>query len=162
MNVNDLAVQLGEALKAKQWRMATAESCTGGAVAVAVTDIAGSSEWFDRAFVTYTNESKCDMLGVEPEVLDRYGAVSEETVKQMAEGALKASQANVSVAISGIAGPSGGSDAKPLGTVWIAWASDVGGLKSHCFLFVGDRLSVRKQAVAAALQGLINIAGQTP
>ena len=162
MHQSDLASQLGVVLKARQWKMTAAESCTGGGVAVAVTEVAGSSVWFDRAFVTYSNESKCEMLGVNPDTLCEFGAVSEETVRQMAQGALQASRADVSVAISGIAGPDGGSESKPVGTVWMAWADVSGGLQARCFRFAGDRFSVRQQAVSAALQELINIAELTP
>jgi len=162
MQQDELARQLGAALSAKHWRMASAESCTGGGVAVAVTDIAGSSEWFDRAFVTYSNESKRDMLGVDLAIIEHHGAVSRQTVEQMAQGALRASRANISVAISGVAGPGGGSETKPVGTVWIAWADEYGRLSSHCFQFTGDRFAVRSQAIVAALRGLINIVEQTP
>lgn len=119
--IDRLSRELGEALQARGWFAATAESCTGGGVATAITDIAGSSGWFDRGFVTYTNEAKQQMLGVSIDSLLRHGAVSEAVVLEMARGGLARSDAGICVAISGIAGPGGGSDDKPVGTVWFAW-----------------------------------------
>lgn len=129
-HIQALANQLGDALAKQQWVATTAESCTGGGVATAITDIAGSSQWFDRAFITYSNEAKMQMLGVQAETLANHGAVSEPVVEQMAEGALTNSLADISVAISGIAGPTGGTEEKPVGTVWFAWADKQGWRKT--------------------------------
>ena len=155
--LNDLAIQVGVLLKQHQQMLATAESCTGGWVAREITAIPGSSHWFDRGFVTYTNLSKQEMLGVSSVTLADHGAVSEQTVREMAAGALQNSQASVSVAISGIAGPGGGSEEKPVGTVWIAWAAVNQGTRCKRELFDGDREQVRYQAVASALQGLLDL-----
>ncbi|MBZ0070116.1 MAG: nicotinamide-nucleotide amidase [Gammaproteobacteria bacterium] len=156
-----LARLLGERLRASGQRVATAESCTGGWVAKVLTDIAGSSQWFERGFVTYTNASKQDLLGVDAEVLTGHGAVSAATVEAMASGALVRSRAQFSCAISGIAGPGGGTPDKPVGLVWFAWARGSGSaaVRSECRQFTGDREAVRRQAVAHALQGLIDAAG---
>lgn len=134
--------------------LATAESCTGGWVAQALTSVSGSSRWFERGFVTYSNRSKQEMLGVSAGTLARYGAVSEQTVREMAEGALQHSHAQVSVAISGIAGPGGGVLDKPVGTVCLAWAAVATATRSQTLHLSGDRQQVRYQAVAAALQGV--------
>ncbi|MDP2827414.1 MAG: nicotinamide-nucleotide amidase [Sulfuricellaceae bacterium] len=150
-----LAEETGLALKAKGWMLATAESCTGGWVGEAVTAISGSSAWYDRGFITYTNESKQEMLGVSSATLEQFGAVSEETVREMAAGALRHSRANISVAISGIAGPTGGSPGKPVGTVCLAWAVRDGTVESERCLFAGDRQAVRRQAVERALRGVL-------
>lgn len=151
-----LAQALGEALRARGWRLAAAESCTGGWVAKLITDVAGSSEWFDRGFVTYSNAAKQDMLGVRAETLAAHGAVSEATVREMAAGALARSRAQISVAISGIAGPGGGSPEKPVGLVWFAWALAGGGVYAEHARFGGDRDAVRRQAAAAALKGVVD------
>lgn len=151
-----LSKQLGQLLIAHHWSCTVAESCTGGSLAAAITDIPGSSEWFDRGFITYSNASKHEMLGVPEVILKHHGAVSEETVRAMVMGAIKASKAQCGVAISGIAGPSGGSLLKPVGTVWIAWACGVEPAQATCYLFAGDREAVRKQSVIMALQGLIS------
>jgi nicotinamide-nucleotide amidase len=150
-----LAEETGHALKARGWMLATAESCTGGWVGEAVTDVAGSSAWYDRGFITYTNASKHEMLGVQAQTLAQHGAVSEQTVREMAAGVLLHSQAHISLAISGIAGPTGGSPDKPVGTVCFAWAVKNGPLKSERHVFAGDRRAVRKQAVSHALQGVL-------
>lgn len=135
--------------------LVTAESCTGGWVAKMMTDVAGSSAWFDRGFVSYTNQSKQDMLGVRAGLLEQQGAVSEPVARAMAEGALTNSQGDMSVAITGIAGPGGGSANKPVGLVWFAWAARDGWRHSEHRVFDGDRHEVREQAVAHALQVLI-------
>jgi nicotinamide-nucleotide amidase len=134
--------------------VASAESCTGGGIAAALTDVPGSSAWFDRGFVTYSNQAKQDMLGVSPETLLRYGAVSRETVIEMVRGALARSPAQLGVAVSGVAGPGGGTRDKPVGTVWIAWATanDVAAVHR---LFPGDRAAVRAATVDLALAGLV-------
>ena len=152
-----LAEQVAAALLARGWMLATAESCTGGWVAKVCTDLAGSSRWFERGFVTYTNEAKQEMLGVEPGVLAELGAVSEATVRQMAAGALARSRAQVSLAISGIAGPAGATPFKPVGMVCLAWALRDGEVVGSTRHFDGDRDAVRRQAVAAALQGVLDV-----
>ena len=150
-----LAVRLGQALLARGRRVAVAESCTGGLIAAAITDIAGSSGWFDRGFVTYSNEAKVELLGVAPETLAASGAVSEETARQMAAGALTRSAADVAVAVTGIAGPGGGSPDKPVGTVCLAWARRGGTPEAVTRHFAGDRSEVRRATVEAALEGLL-------
>ena len=155
----DLARALGEAcLRRKVW-IATAESCTGGAVAEAITRLAGSSSWFDRAFVTYTNQAKEQMLGVSRETIRGNGAVSEDVAAEMASGALAASPADAAVAVTGIAGPGGGTMTKPVGLVWFAWAYRGGPVQCRRFVFDGDREAVRRQSVLVALQGLIDLIG---
>lgn len=145
---------LGDVLRERQWSIACAESCTGGGIAAALTDVAGSSDWFDRGFVTYSNRAKQMMLGVNESTLERYGAVSRETVIEMAKGALGRSEAQLTVAVSGIAGPGGGTPHKPVGTVWLAWAGwdFVEAVRHH---YSGDRAAVRSAAVDAALEGLL-------
>lgn len=155
-DIIELAQRLGQVLQAKNWLAATAESCTGGGVAYAITAISGSSAWFDRSFVTYTNEAKQQMLGVAVSTLETYGAVSEAVVREMTAGTLAHSQANIAVAISGIAGPTGGSDEKPVGTVWIAWQTCEGEARAERYLFSGDREQVRLQAIREALSGLLS------
>jgi len=150
----DLVFQIGEILKQKKLILATAESCTGGQVAQMVTAVPGSSEWFERGFVTYSNQSKIEMLGVAPVTLTQYGAVSAEVVREMAEGALRYSHAQVSLAITGIAGPGGGSPQKPVGTVWFAWARIGHITQVQSQIFKGDRVAVRDQAAIFALQKL--------
>jgi nicotinamide-nucleotide amidase len=153
--LENLAQQLGAQLLARGEFLTAAESCTGGWLAQSVTAIAGSSGWFDRGFVTYSNAAKVDMLGVAETTLERHGAVSEATARAMAQGALDHSRADWSVAITGIAGPSGGSREKPVGTVCFAWASKEGGCEAQTCLFAGDRAEVREQSVRHALRGLI-------
>ncbi|MDP2785406.1 MAG: CinA family protein [Sulfurimicrobium sp.] len=150
-----LAKETGLALKARGWMLATAESCTGGWVGEIVTAVPGSSAWYDRGFITYTNVSKQEMLGVQAQTLQQSGAVSEETVREMASGTLLHSQANITLAISGVAGPGGGSPGKPVGTVCFAWAVRNGVLKSERYIFDGDRYSVRHQAVEHGLRGVL-------
>ncbi|MFZ5621576.1 MAG: nicotinamide-nucleotide amidase [Pseudomonadota bacterium] len=158
-DLTKLARRLGERLRETGRMVATAESCTGGWVAKVLTDIAGSSRWFERGFVTYTNESKQELLGVSAEVLAAEGAVSAATVAAMARGTLERSRAQLSCAISGIAGPGGATPDKPVGLVWFAWAGRDGAVRSERRVFAGDREAVRRQAVAHALQGLIDAAG---
>jgi nicotinamide-nucleotide amidase len=150
-----LAALAGARLKAKGLLLATAESCTGGWVSAAVTSVAGSSEWFERGFVTYSNEAKQELLGVSPETLAAQGAVSEPVAREMAQGALRHSRAEVAVAITGVAGPSGGTPGKPVGTVCLAWAGPAPKIDSVTRHFSGDREQVRRQSVIAALQGLL-------
>ncbi|MCK0537534.1 CinA family protein [Alcanivorax quisquiliarum] len=155
MRHQQLATEVGEALARAEISLATAESCTGGAIAAAITDIAGCSGWFERGFVTYSNESKMAMLGVPQELLAQHGAVSEPVARAMAEGALQHSLADISVAVTGIAGPDGGSAEKPVGTVWFAWARRDGGTDTHCQCLAGDRDGVRSGAIEVALRGLL-------
>lgn len=150
-----MSQQLGLLLAKQQQILTTAESCTGGGVAYWVTEVAGSSAWFDRSFVTYSNEAKQEMLGVRQVTLQQFGAVSEQTVEEMALGALLHSKATLAAAISGIAGPSGGSTEKPVGTVCFGFASAQGWLKVETCHFAGDREQVRQQAIAYVLQSLI-------
>jgi len=152
--VNALARKVGRRLKASGAKLATAESCTGGWVAQAVTAISGSSAWFERGFVTYSNEAKQEMLGVKRATLKKHGAVSEETAREMARGALERSQATVAVSITGVAGPTGGTPEKPVGTVCFAWARD-GAVRSETRRFAGDREGIRRQSVILALEGVL-------
>lgn len=155
-----LAEETGQALKAKGWMLATAESCTGGWVGEIITAVPGSSSWYDRGFITYSNEAKQEMLGVQALTLQQSGAVSEETAREMADGVLLHSHAKISLAISGIAGPAGGSPGKPVGTVCFAWSIRDGAASGRCVksesrLFPGDRREVRRQAVEHALRGVL-------
>ena len=154
--MNQLAQKVGARLKAAGAVLATAESCTGGWVAEVVTSVSGSSDWFDRGFVTYSNEAKREMLGVKAATLDRHGAVSEETAREMAKGALERSRATIAVSVTGIAGPTGGSDAKPVGMVCFSFASS-GRVFSETRQFAGDRESVRRQSVVRALEGVLEL-----
>jgi nicotinamide-nucleotide amidase len=152
-----LVHQVAQALMAKGWMLATAESCTGGLIAAACTDVAGSSAWFDRSAVTYSNEAKTDMLGVLPELLAQHGAVSEPVARAMAEGILLRSKAHIAVAVTGVAGPGGGSPSKPVGTVWLAWAwrdalaAEPSGTGAMLMQLMGDRRAVRAATVRRAL-----------
>ena len=149
-----LARTTGERLLAARHRLATAESCTGGWIAKAVTDVAGSSAWFDCGMAAYSYEAKQALLGVRPQTLETHGAVSRETVVEMVSGALVHSGATIAVAVTGIAGPGGGTEDKPVGTVWVAWKRRGGYPRAEVFHFEGDRDAVRRQTVAAALRGL--------
>ncbi|MDH5518805.1 MAG: nicotinamide-nucleotide amidohydrolase family protein [Gammaproteobacteria bacterium] len=152
-----LMTELADRLCDKGFKMACAESCTGGWLAKAATDLAGSSGWFDRGLVSYSNQAKQDLLGVSESTLAHYGAVSEETVTEMVNGLLLIEAVSIGVAISGIAGPAGGTAEKPLGTVWIAWKMRNRPSISQCFLFSGGRTEVRLQATIAAVSGLIDL-----
>lgn len=152
-----LVQSLAERLLARGAMLATAESCTGGLIAAACTELAGSSAWFERGFVTYSNQAKTDMLGVPPVLIERHGAVSEEVARAMAEGALQRAAVQVAVSVTGIAGPSGGSIDKPVGTVWIAWAVPGHDTRAQGHCFQGDRAQVRAQTCDAALRGLIQM-----
>jgi nicotinamide-nucleotide amidase len=154
-SIKELAQKLGEQLAAKDWRIATAESCTGGGVAAAITAIAGSSAWFEYGVVSYANVAKQKLLGVSAQTLDIEGAVSEAVVVEMARGALALSGADLAVAISGIAGPSGATPGKPVGTVWFAWATAAGDLKTDMQLIDGDRAAVQHGEVIYALEGAL-------
>jgi nicotinamide-nucleotide amidase len=149
---------LADSLLQHRAAMATAESCTGGLVAAGCTDLAGSSAWFERGFVTYSNEAKTDMLGVEAALIEAHGAVSEAVARAMAQGAIVRSNAQVSLAVTGVAGPTGGSVAKPVGTVWFAW-SVLGVVTSECRRFPGDRAAVRSATVRHALARLLALVG---
>ena len=151
----NLSQQLGQALLQNNATVTTAESCTGG-VASAITEVAGSSQWFGRGFVTYANQAKHDMLHVPETVLSTQGAVSEAVVRAMVQGAAQSAGADYAVAISGIAGPGGGSEDKPVGTVWFAWLSP-GGISSQVHMLTGDRTAVREQAVKISIQELLHL-----
>ncbi len=165
-----LTEQLAEVLLQHGWMLATAESCTGGMIAVNCTDLSGSSHWFERGFVTYSNEAKHEMLGVKPSLIAEYGAVSEGVAKAMALGAMRHSRAQVTVAVTGVAGPTGGSADKPVGTVWFAWAtpSDAGPtlgaetawVKTEVMRFSGDRAAVREATTQHALKTLLDMLQQ--
>ncbi|MFO1319697.1 MAG: nicotinamide-nucleotide amidohydrolase family protein [Burkholderiales bacterium] len=157
-SLESLSEHVGRSLHARGWMLATAESCTGGWIGEVVTRISGSSAWYDRGFITYSNAAKEAMLGVRAETLRWHGAVSEPTVVEMAEGALRQSLAAVAVAVSGVAGPGGGTPEKPVGTVCIAWATASGARIAQSFRFDGDRTAVRRQTVVAALEGVIRVA----
>ena len=151
-----LAGLLADVLLKKGWLLATAESCTGGMISAACTDLAGSSNWFERGFVTYSNEAKTEMLGVAAALVTAHGAVSEEVARAMVQGAITHSRARVAVAVTGVAGPTGGSHAKPVGTVWFGFMVD-GQLSSERQHFDGDRAAVRSATVRHALQRLVQL-----
>ncbi|HKJ18679.1 MAG TPA: CinA family protein [Xanthomonadales bacterium] len=155
-SVDNLVVRLAEQLVANGWKMAAAESCTGGWISKVCTDVPGSSAWFERAFITYSNEAKNQMLGVDEKLLLEFGAVSREVAEAMAEGAAANAPVQVSVAVTGVAGPDGGSDEKPVGTVWFAWSVDQK-IVSECCRFDGDREAVRRQTVEHALERLFSL-----
>ena len=157
MELMELAMAVAERLEKRGLKLATAESCTGGWAAQVLTSVPGSSAWFERGFVTYTNSAKQEMLGVSAETLELNGAVSEETVREMAQGTIRHSHAQVSLAISGVAGPAGGSVEKPVGTVCFGWAHKGAKTISCRQHFDGDREAVRRQAVVFALQGVIDL-----
>ncbi|MBO1924450.1 MULTISPECIES: CinA family protein [Thiomicrorhabdus] len=158
MDFTDQMSALGQKLVEKNETVVTAESCTGGMIAEALTSIGGSTAWFDRAYITYSYESKREMLGVKELTIQKQGAVSQACVEEMVLGALQQSHATVAVACSGIAGPGGGSPQKPVGTVWLAWAKQGHDkVESQCFVFDGDRQAVREQATRAALQGISDL-----
>ncbi|MCU0941982.1 MAG: CinA family protein [Hydrogenophaga sp.] len=150
----DLVSRLARRLREREWTMATAESCTGGLIASACTELSGSSDWFDRGFVTYSNQAKTDMLGVPADLIERVGAVSEPVARAMAIGALEHAGVRCTVAVTGVAGPTGGSDDKPVGTVWFAWCTPAGQFAERQ-RFNGDRAAVRRATVAHALGGLL-------
>lgn len=152
----DSCALLARLLLKNGWVMATAESCTGGLIAATCTELAGSSQWFERGFVSYSNAAKCELLDVDAALIDAHGAVSEPVVRAMAVGALAHSHAQVAVAVTGVAGPSGGSAAKPVGTVWLAWATPTG-LTSEAQHFAGDRTAVRQATVRHALTRLAEL-----
>ncbi|AXF75300.1 nicotinamide-nucleotide amidase [Erwinia tracheiphila] len=150
-DLNKLSSEIGQRLQSLKATMTTAESCTGGWIAKVITDIPGSSCWFERGFVTYSNQSKQEMVGVTPDSLTQYGAVSEQVVREMAEGARAAAGADFSISVSGIAGPDGGSEEKPVGTVWFGFAAANQETLTQRQVFSGDREAVRRQATAWGL-----------
>jgi len=161
-----LSQALGQRLMELGWTITTAESCTGGGISAAITEIAGSSNYFNCAFITYSNESKSEMVNVSAQSLVQHGAVSRQVVEQMATGAAKKAKANIAIAVSGVAGPGGGSAEKPVGTVWIAIYSNNGGsadrttVWSHCYLFTGDRNSIRQRTIETALTKVLALIGE--
>lgn len=152
-----MAERLGQVLLAARQMLVTAESCTGGGIAHLITSIAGSSQWFERGFITYSNASKQELLGVGQELITTYGAVSEQTAVAMAQGALNNSRADISVAVTGIAGPDGGSEEKPVGTVCFAWGRRDDETRTARVVFEGDRQQVRERAVLMAIEGLLDM-----
>ncbi|MDP5292210.1 CinA family protein [Oceanimonas sp. CHS3-5] len=163
MDTDTLARQLGEALQARGIMMTTAESCTGGGIAAAMTDIAGSSAWFDRGFVTYSNAAKHDMLGVDTALIERHGAVSREVAEAMVRGACAQSGCGLGVAVTGVAGPGGGSPEKPVGTVWLAcYSTSADRLDCRLLRLDGDRSQIRHQTVLHALQACLDLLEQNP
>ena len=157
VELKQLAQGVNHRLRSKGGLMASAESCTGGWIAKAMTDVPGSSGCFDRAFITYSNEAKQEMLGVAAETLKQHGAVSEAVVREMVQGALERSRATVAVAVSGIAGPDGGTEEKPVGTVWLAWGLGSGEIMTAKEMFSGDREEVRYRSSVSALQGILDL-----
>ena len=155
-----LVQQLATELLARGWKLVTAESCTGGMIAAACTDLAGSSEWFERGLVTYSNVAKAELLGVDAALLERHGAVSDAVVRAMARGAVGHARADVSIAVTGVAGPGGGSPQKPVGTVWLGWSvqGKVSSRLCHC---AGDRAAIRRETVVLAIRGLLDLLGQS-
>ncbi|RQS15759.1 CinA family protein [Burkholderia sp. Bp8998] len=154
--VHQLAIRAGNKLRDEHLSLATAESCTGGMIAAAITDISGSSQWFERGFVTYSNQAKIEMIGVPPDLIEKHGAVSEPVARAMAEGALRNSRAQVALSVTGIAGPAGGSEKKPVGTVSFAWSNRLH-TDVETLVFKGDREQIRTQAAAHALRGLLKL-----
>jgi nicotinamide-nucleotide amidase len=167
MDLQQLSEQVGQCLLRDKLILVTAESCTGGWISQCITDISGSSQWFDRGFVTYSNQAKRDMLGVTAETLEKYGAVSEQTVIEMVQGALRNSPADVAVAVSGVAGPGGGSLEKPVGLVWHAWATTSAATLTTEHAkpitlseqYLGNRQQIREQTVKCALDGILRLLG---
>jgi|LauGreDrversion4_1035100.scaffolds.fasta_scaffold133099_1 nicotinamide-nucleotide amidase len=156
MQTQQAVLRLSHVLLQKQWMLASAESCTGGMVAAACTDLAGSSAWFERGFVTYSNAAKTQQLGVDAAMIAQHGAVSEAVARAMAQGALLHSKAQVTLAITGVAGPAGGTLDKPVGTVWFAWATPLG-IHSEIRHFEGDRAAVRQASALHSLLGLLSL-----
>lgn len=158
--ISEIVGRLARQLLALDMKMGAAESCTGGWISKVCTDIPGSSAWFERGFVTYSNEAKMELLGVRPETLENRGAVSREVVEEMAAGVVNRAPVQASVAVTGIAGPDGGSEEKPVGTVWFGWALPQLPVASGCVRFDGDRTEVRRQTVIFALEGLLQRLGE--
>lgn len=156
MSITEEIQVLGLALKKRQWKLVTAESCTGGGLAYYLTSLPGSSDWFERGVVTYSNLSKQELLGVKAGTLEKFGAVSAETAREMAAGALRQSAAQISLAITGVAGPDGGSPQKPVGTVWFGWKIDSAETEAKKVLFSGNRTEIREQAIQVAIKQLLD------
>lgn len=159
LSVQPLVLRLADALRTRGWRLASAESCTGGLIAAACTTVAGSSDWFERGFVTYSNEAKSELLGVDPALIAAHGAVSEPVALAMAAGVLARAPVQLAVAVTGIAGPGGAVPGKPVGTVWLAWGR-AGALRSGLLQLDGDRDAVRSASVRLALQRLVDAAAE--
>lgn len=155
--MEDIAKECGELLRAKKWKMCTAESCTGGLIAAKCTEVPGSSDWFAGSIVAYSNNVKLSLLGVAGDVLKRLGAVSEEVVESMARRVLTTIGGHIAVSVSGVAGPDGGTEEKPVGTVWICWATWEDEIRTELFQFEGDRNEIREQTVQAALEGVASL-----
>ena len=155
--IESLTQELGNLLKQKNWKLSTAESCTGGGLGFYLTSMPGSSEWYEGGFITYSNTAKMEMLNVKSTTLDTYGAVSEFTANEMAEGALEHSHADISVAITGIAGPDGGSEDKPVGMVWMAYAGKNIETITHVDIFPGNRTEIRFNTIARVIEQLVTI-----
>jgi nicotinamide-nucleotide amidase len=153
-NLTAITQQIGEILCKKNAKLTTAESCTGGGISKAITAVSGSSQWFEFGFVTYANTAKQKLLGVSQETLDQYGAVSEQVVREMAQGAIQQSNADYAIAVSGIAGPDGGTEQKPVGTVWVCWQTPQQ-IWTHKFILKGDRQAIRTAAIKNSLQQLL-------
>ncbi|UUM21662.1 CinA family protein [Mycoavidus sp. SF9855] len=154
--IHQLAIRVGNQLRAGRLFLTSAESCTGGLVAAAITEISGSSQWFERGFITYSNQSKTEMIGVPTELIERHGAVSEPVARAMAEGALRNSRAQIAVAITGLAGPGGATEHKPVGTVYFAWSNRLH-TTSETLLFKGERQQIRRSAATHALRGVLKL-----
>lgn len=155
--VKPVVCGLAEIFLKNQWRLSTAESCTGGLVAASITALAGSSDWFERGYVTYSNEAKSQDIGVDTQLIEQHGAVSDEVAQAMAKGAKQSSSADIALSITGIAGPTGGSVEKPVGTVWFAWELHDGRIVSERKLFLGDREAIRSQACDYSLSKLLEL-----
>ena len=155
ISLKELASQIGDSLISRNENLVTAESCTGGWVSMLITSVAGSSRWFDRGFITYSNEAKQEMVSVDRQVIEIHGAVSEETARQMVQGAIKHSHARAGISVTGIAGPGGGSDEKPVGTVCFGWLLD-GDCETETCFFSGDREDIRRQSVRHVLSGMLS------
>jgi nicotinamide-nucleotide amidase len=161
VNIASSVTQLAQVLITQHLRLSVAESCTGGGLAYHLTSLSGSSDWFERGIVSYSNLAKQEILGVQKTTLEQYGAVSKETAKEMAEGCLEHSAADLSLSITGIAGPSGGSPEKPVGTVWFAWTGKNFPTQTRLYHFTGDRQSIREQAIETALEILLAACSQS-
>lgn len=155
--VKPVVLEIAALFLKNQWRLATAESCTGGLVASSITALAGSSDWFERGYVTYSNQAKSEDIGVDTHLIEQHGAVSEEVARAMAQGAKQSSRSNVTLSITGIAGPTGGSTEKPIGTIWFAWALHDGSVVAEKKLFSGDREAIRVQACDYSLARLLEL-----
>ena len=160
MSLDELVEKVAGRLRTSSQTLAVAESCTGGAIAATLTSRAGSSAWFERGFVVYSHAAKTDMLGVNATTADQFGSVSERVVQEMVQGALQRSQASIALAVTGVAGPSGGSVQKPVGTVWFAWAGRQLATVTCMYLFDGDRQRIREQCIKTALTGILSIFDQ--